>query len=311
MIIFLYGPDSYRSKQKLDEIISHYKESGKSGLNLISVDAKENAFPDFYDTLRVSSMFAEKKLVIIKNVFAGKGFQEELLEEIKNIENLKDVVVVYETEAPDQRLKIFKTLVKTCKCQEFALLEGSALKQWAQKEFERLGQKSNLDAADLLVQYVGNDLWRLAAEIKKLGNFKNGATIKKEDVLLMVKPRLEVDIFKTIDAMAAKNRPQALSLVKKHLDNGEAPLYILSMIAYQYKNLLVVKELAQKGFMYASIVKKSGLHPFVVKKTYFASSQFSLEELKIAYHNIFQMDLDIKTGKIDQEAALELLVSSI
>jgi DNA polymerase-3 subunit delta len=83
------------------------------------------------------------------------------------------------------------------------------------------------------------------------------------------------------------------------------------MIAYQFKNLLIVKELAQKGLMYASIVKKSGLHPFVVKKTYYLCNQFSFEELKKIYHNIFRVDLDIKTGKIEPEMALDLLVAKI
>src|SRR3989344_2090789 len=212
MIIFLYGQDSFRSRQKLEEIVAHYKESGKSGLNLISLDAKDINFSDFYDNFKISSMFAEKKLIILKNVFANKNFQEDFIKEVKSIEELK---------------------------------------------------------------YVGNDLWRLSGEISKLSSFKKDGTVKKDDIELFVKPRIELDIFKTIDALAAKNKKQALALLHKHLDGGEVPLYLLSMIAYQFKNLLIVKELAQKGLMYASIVKKSGLHPFVVKKTYFMCNQFS------------------------------------
>lgn len=311
MIIFLYGPDSFRSKQKLDEIVAHYKASKKSGLNLASLDAAEIEFADFYDHFKTVSMFAEKKLIILKNVFSNKNFQEELVGEMKKIEELQDVVVIYESEAPDARLKLYKALLKTCKCQEFELLAGAGLKKWTMGEFEKLGQKINLDALDLLLNYAGNDLWRLSEEIKKLANFKTGTVIRKDDVELFVKPRIELDIFKTIDALAAKNKTQALALLHKHLDGGEVPLYLLSMIAYQFKNLLIVKELAQEGLMYASIVKRSGLHPFVVKKTYYACNQFSLEELKKIYSRIFQIDSDIKTGRIDSEVALDLLVASI
>src|SRR3989344_3647016 len=307
MIIFLYGQDSYRSKQKLDEIVLHYKDSGKSGLNLISLDAKDVSFSDFYDNFKISSMFAEKKLIILKNVFAGRNFQEDFVQEVKNIESLKDVVLVYENEGPDARLKLFKTLLKSCKCQEFAPLAGASLKKWAQEEFSKLNQKINLDALDLLLNYAGNDLWRLSGEISKLSNFKKEGVVKKDDVELLVKPRIELDIFKTIDALAAKNKPAALALLHKHLDGGEVPLYLFSMIAYQFKNLLIIKELAQKGLMYASIVQKSSLHPFVVKKTYYACNQFSFEELKNIYRRIFQVDLDIKTGKVEAETALDLL----
>lgn len=161
------------------------------------------------------------------------------------------------------------------------------------------------------MQYVGNDLWKLSGEIKKLSNFKSGAVIKKEDVVLLVKPGIENDIFKTIDALAAQDKKTALALLRQHLDNGDAPLYLLSMIAFQFKNLLIVKELASQGLMYNSIVKKSGLHPFVVKKNYYQCSQFSLEKLKEMYRQIFECDLNIKTGKIESETALDLLVAKL
>ena len=311
MIIFLYGADSYRAKQKLDEIVAHYKEAGKSGLNLMAVDAKEIDFSDFYDGFKISPMFAETKLVVVKNTFANKKFQEDFLKELKTLQQLKDVVVIYEGEAPDSRLKLFKTLLKEAKCQEFALLDAKNTKAWSQKELEKSGAKINNDALDLLISYVGNDLWRLANELQKLANFKQAATIQKADVELLVKPNIESDIFKTIDALAEKNKQQALRLLHKHLDGDDNPLYLLSMIAYQFKNLLMVKELSEQGLMYASIVKKSGLHPFVVKKSYFLCRQFSFEELKNIYRAIFKIDSDIKVGKIEAETALDLLVAKI
>ncbi len=311
MIIFLYGEDSYKSKQKLEEIISHYKKSQKSGLNLIYIDANSTDFTDFYNHFKVSPMFSEKKLVILKSMFSDKNFQEDFLEKIDFLQDSKDVIVVYENLAVDQRLKIFKTLIKECKSQEFKLLDYKNTKNWALKEFKNYNQKINLDALDMLLAYVGNDLWQLSNEIKKLANFKNGSTIKKEDVELQVRPSIENDIFKTIDSLAQGEKKQVFSLLQKHLDGGDNPLYLISMIAYQFRNLLLVKELAQNGLMYGSIVKKSGLHPFVVKKSYFLCQQFSLEDLKGIYRKIFQIDSDIKKGKIESETALDLLVQSI
>ncbi len=311
MIIFLYGEDSYQSRQKLNEIISQYKKVRKSALNLIYTDASQTEFADFYNNFKISPMFAEKKLVVVKNLFSNKEFQENFLEEVKNVESFKDVVVVYEHEAVDQRTKLFKVLTKECKSQEFKALDGAKLKMWAQKEFQQHGAKINMDALDLLINYTGNDLWRLSSEIKKLVDFRSGVVIKKDDIALQVKPNIESEIFKTIDAIAQKNKRQALAFLQKHLDAGDSPLYILSMVAFQFKNLLIVKELAQRGLMYASIVKKSGLHPFVVKKTYFMCSQFPFEELKKIYFKIFQADLAIKTGRIEPETALELLIAQI
>ena len=317
MIIFLYGEDSYRSQKKLEEIIAHYKEAHKSGLNLIKLDIGEskNSFEDFYSNLRVNSMFAEKKLIILNNLFqdhppAG-GFQEEFLKEIKNLENLKDIIVVFEKDAVDERNKLFKTLKKEARSQEFNLLRGGPLLAWIDKEFENCKAKIDPMAKNAFLNCTGNNLWLAENEIKKLSNYKKGDVVKKEDVELLIRPKIENDIFKTIDALASKNKKQALFLLHKHLDNGDVPLYLLSMIAYQFRNLLIIKELIEKGNQYGNIAKKSGLHPFVVQKNYYLANQFSSDQLKKIYQKIFLIDLNIKTGKVDAETALDLFVSEI
>ena len=145
MIYFIYGEDSYRAKRKLEEIIFSYKKIHKSGLNLIYIDAQEKSFKDFYSSFKINSMFAEKKLIILKNVFSAQGanalgrpasgagpasgWQEDFLENIKNLEETEDIVVVYENGAPDQRTKFFKALLKHGKCQEFDCLQPAMLKK--------------------------------------------------------------------------------------------------------------------------------------------------------------------------------------
>ena len=322
MIYFIYGEDSYRSKTKLNEIIEGYKKIHKSGLNLIYIDAKQEDFDNFYSSFKITSMFAEKKLVVLKNVFGNGKFQDKFLENIKNIEDLKDIVVIYEDVPADQRTKFFKELKKHAKCQEFGYLQPAMLRKWMVQEFEKNppspkateGQgktRINPDALDLLVSFVGNNLWRMSNEINKLSNYRRGAAIKKEDVELLVKPNIENDIFKTIDALASKDKRQALFLLHKHLENGDNPLYLLSMIAYQFRNLLAIKQMQDMQKPYGSIAKACGLHPFVVQKSYYLCSQFSTEQLKKIYRKIFQADFDIKTGRIEPETALDLLLTEI
>ena len=311
MIYFIYGEDSYRAKRKLEEIISGYKKVHTSGLNLIWIDASEKDFKDFYNNLKITSMFAEKKLIILKNVFSDATFQEDFSENIKNLEDIEDIIIIYEDKAPDQRTKFFKALQKYAKCQEFSYLQPAMIRKWIVYEFERNKTKIDIDAQNLLLNYVGNNLWQMTNEINKLSSYRRGGLIKKEDVELLVKPNIENDIFKTIDALASKDKKLALSLLHKHLDNGDNSLYLLSMIAYQFRNLLVIKELQNAQKPYNLIAKISGLHPFVVQKSYYLCNQFSIEQLKKIYQSIFQADSDIKTGKIEPELALDLLLAEI
>ncbi len=311
MIIFLYGQDSYRSRQKLNEIIEHYEKVHKSGLNLTRSDVKKTKFHDFSDRLKITSMFNEKKLIILKNVFSNLKFQEEFLEEIKNLSKSKDVIVIYEPGSVDRRNKLFKILEKEVKSQEFTSLTGQRLKNWVQNEFEKYQATIDPGALEMLIEYVGDDLWRIISEIKKLVSYRKKERIEKKDIELLVRPKTETDIFKTIDAIAQKNKKQALRLLHKHLEKGDSPLYLLSMISFQFRNLLIIKDFIENHKPYNIILKESGLHPFVVKKTYHQSQQFTFEELKKIFNKIFKVDLDIKTGKIKPELALEILITQI
>ena len=311
MIYFIYGQDSYRAKEKLQEMIDKYKSLHKSGLSLVQINAKEKSFKDLFDNFKIVSMFNEKKLIILKDVFLNQKFGEDFLKEIKIFKDSKDIIVVFEKDEVDQRTKLFKTLIKDAKCQEFSFLDSRGLKIWFREKSEKYKLKIDPIAEATLLSYVGNDLWQLENEIKKLANFKPGKLIKKEDIILQVRPKTENNIFKTINSISEKDKKQALYFLHKHLDNGDNSLYLLSMIAYQFRNLLIIKEMIDKGLPYATIQKKSGLAPFVVSKTYYLCSQFTFLELKKIYQKIFQVDLNIKTGRIDAETALDLLIADI
>ena len=162
-----------------------------------------------------------------------------------------------------------------------------------------------------MVSFVGNDLWQLSNEVKKLVNYKPKDKIELKDVEFLVRPKIETDIFKTIDAIAQKNKKRAITLIHKHLEKGDNPLYLLSMINFQFRNLLIIKDLIEKHKPYPVILKISKLHPFVVKKNWQLANQFTLNDLKKIYQKIFQIDLSIKTGKLKPEIALDLFIMEI
>jgi len=303
MIIFLFGEDSYRSQRKLKEIINHYEKINKSGFNLKVFDLTEKDFQDFKTESSSISIFKEKKFIVLRNTASNKNFKEEFIKSVKKFADSEDIILFYETR-PVLKDKFFESLKKHGKSQEFNLLGGEKLRNWIEEEFENFGAKITALALDGLIEFVGNDLWQMENEIKKLVNLKKGKEIELDDVKLLVKPKIDTDIFKTIDSLAVKNKKQALKLIHKHLEKGDSPAYLLSMINFQFRNLLMVKSDEFNA-------GKLKLHPYVIRKTREQARIFSLAELKKIYQKIFKADLDIKTGKIKPETALDLLISEI
>jgi DNA polymerase-3 subunit delta len=311
MTILLFGPDTYRLRQKLQEIVENYKKIHKSGLNLKFFDGKELSFEGFQDEISSCPMFAEKKLFLVKDVFQNSEFKEKFLKNSKKIGNFPDLILFHEEREIPESDSFLKTLKKTGKIQKFEFLGGRNLINWINKEAERREAEFSSQAIEKLINFVGSDSWRLSNEILKLASYKKGEEIQARDVELLVKPEIENDIFKTIDAIALGNKKKALCLFHKHLENGDSSLYLLSMINFQFRNLLMVRELIEKNQPYYSILKKTQLNPFVVKKSYQQAQRFNLQELKKIYRKIFQADLDIKTGKTEPETALDLFIAEI
>lgn len=320
MIIFLYGEDSYRSRQKINEIIDRYRQKHKTGFNLRRIafnpPAGRGEFDTFKKAVETQSMFDEKKLIIIENILGQKGgFLEEILGYLKRSGIVKDkevVVVFYESNKADKRGALFKFLVgKDISSQEFQVLDQRRLEGWIEKEVARRGGKIDPGATRKIGEDVGGDLWRLSGEIEKMVSFRQECPIRKEDVSLFIKPKINNNIFDTIEALARRDRKSALRLLCRHLDEGENEIYLLTMFIYQFRNLLVVKDLADQGLSYSEIGKRTKLHPFVVKKSFQQIKNFSADALKAIYRRLAELDMEIKTGKIEPRAALEMVVLEI
>jgi len=256
-------------------------------------------------------MFKEKKLAILPNILFDPDFKEKFFQNKNNFLKSDDFILIYQEGEVHKNDPLFKFLRSKTKSQAFEPLAGQKLKNWIKKEFEKCKTRIEPEALEMLCEYIGNDIWRMSNEIKKLVCYKNNKIIKKEDIELQVRSKIETDIFKTIDAISQKNKKIALDLLHKHIEKGDSPLYLLSMINYQFRNLLIVKDLIEKNKPYFFIFKKSGLHPFVLKKSYEQSRKFTFQELKKIYQKIFEVDLDIKTGRIEPETAIDLLIAEI
>lgn len=319
MIIFLYGPDTYRLKKKLREIIEHYEKIHKSGLNLKYIDFQKDSFQDLKEILQSTPMLAEKKLIILQNIFSSSDFVKELLEQAEIFLKSKDIILFQEEKEIKRTHPLFQFLKKHGESQEFKFLEYQQLKNWVKKEFEKEKVRIDLPALHKLIDFLGNDLWQQAQEIKKLTAYKikeKNPVITTEDIELLVRPKIELDIFKTIDFLASRNKKRTLSLIHQHLEKGDPPLYLLSLINFQFRNLLLIKSkeesLPDMRMIHTfHLSRELGLHPYVIKKIIKLTKKFSLEELKKIYKKIFQVDLAIKTGKTDPETALDMFIAEI
>ncbi|MGZ3623441.1 MAG: DNA polymerase III subunit delta, partial [Ktedonobacteraceae bacterium] len=219
------------------------------------------------------------------------------------------VLIVLADEELTSSSPLLKAAEEYGKVIQCTLPKGAAVESWINKRATSLGVKISSDATTILANFIGNQLRLLANELDKLATYVGaGATITVEDVRLLSTQVQEARIFDLTDALAQRNRKQALDILHDLLADGEPPLKLISTITSQVRSLLLVKELADEGLRVSQIVSATGMAPFVAEKALRQIGKFSTAQLEGAYHELLSTDAALKRSRLTPDLALDLLV---
>lgn len=236
------------------------------------------------------------------------GFEKGLAEYLARLPATTTLIALMDDEMPASSplLKAAQEHGKVIQC---TLPKGGALESWINKRAQAIGVKITPEATSLLANFTGNQLRMLANELDKLATYVGErAVIAVEDVRLLSAQAQEARIFDLTDALAQRNRKQALDLLHDLLADGEPPLKLISTITSQVRSLLLVKELANDGLRIQQIVAATGMAPFVAEKALRQVGKFKTPQLEGAYRQLLATDAALKRSRMTPEMALDLLV---
>ncbi len=201
---------------------------------------------------------------------------------------------------------------KVGEVREFAPPRGRDLSRWIVAQAGREECEITPAAADLLASTAGSDPAVLRQEIAKLATYVGPqGRIDERLVTELASSGRIGQIFALVDAVGTRRRARALVELRRLLDAGEHPLYILSMVVRQFRMLLQVKALPAGDRGPETVARVLKLHPYVAEKVADQSTSFGREELEQIYHRLVEADREVKTGRREAEVALELAVVEV
>ena len=331
MIIFLYGDDTYRSREKLKQIKSKFKkELDQNSSSLDILDGEKIDLEKINEIVAAPSLFVKRRMVVIENIFKNKNKDifkalNDYLKKKSKSEGEQDTIIVFWEESGLNKFKtnvFFKFLSKEKIVQEFKILNNTETINWVKKEFKRRNGLIKGQAAVQLASIFSSNLWQLSNEINKLINFKRGeqpglididqiVEIEFKDVENLVRGSADENIFALTDSISAKNRSKALELFENELSAGVTETYLLVMIIRQFKILIQVRAALDSGLSARKIQNELKLHPYVIQKASVQARNFSIDLLKNLYREVVDIDYQLKTGQSDAKTALTLMIAKI
>ena len=321
MVIFIYGEDTFRSRQKLKEFKEKFiREVDPSGNSIVVLNGETANLAKISDAANASSLFSRKRMIVVENVLKNKSklIQDEIAEYFKKQKtDQENIIIFWDVHSGDKlgKSKLFNFLSKPNEksalkkfVQPYPVMSNGEILNWTRKEFVDRGGKISQTALYALTGLFGNDLWIINNEINKLINYKKGEEITEMDVREMVKGKINENIFALTDAIGANNKGRALELIAHEIEAGAAETYLLFMIIRQFKIMLQVRVGMDQNLSPKEIASELKIHPFVVQKSFGQVRNFSSEKLIKIISKLIQVDSDMKSGKQDLLTALDLLM---
>jgi len=321
MIIFLYGKDTFRSKESLRKMIAKFKtDRDPSGYNVIHLDALTEKPRVIMTELHGVPFLAEKRMVIIEHALESK--HAELHEKIQHMLSQEHeipattICVLYEkidTHKAKLQKELLKKLGETKYAQRFDLLTGSELKNWIITYAKERGLELDRISLDYITTHSKGDTWFLHSLIEQLAQYCAHTPCSLDIVKLFLRETGDDNIFNLIDAIVTKKPERVFSMIREQYEKGEDAQYIFAMLIRQFRIMLELKDvLTRSPATPLDVLATSlGLHPFVVKKTIPLLHSYPLDTLKKFYTDLLTLDHDTKTGKGSMPVSIDVLVGKI
>lgn len=274
--------------------------------NVGRVDGSKTSVRELLDEVGVMPFLAEKRLVVCEGV--PKATKEEMVALSTQIHPA--VLLMFVDAKPDKRTAGVKELLNIAEVKEFPPIKGKQLTDWAITYARSKNAVLEPKAADLLLEYIGEDQDMFAQEIDKLSLLHADGSIKYADVEESVVQTDEGVIWKISDLLASGSRPEALQFARKLLTRGGDAYGLWAILLNMLKNLVAVSAAVEAGHTQGKeIADATGVHIFAVRSLQAHAKRAKGSALSPFLSWAACADKDLKTGvyRSTDEAPQELL----
>ena len=195
--------------------------------------------------------------------------------------------------------------------EEMQHLKGRALNDWASKRaVERHGLTPAMAAQ--VVRVSPPELSIIDSELTKLAAYKaSGAKLTSEVVAELLAGGREDEIFRLTDNLLPRPTPQALAIARNLTRGGMQPTSVAYRMARHYALVLEVKARQERGDSLQQVQDDMTDHRFVIQKAFDAAQQASPQRLEDALKLIRDYEWEVKSGQIDAELGLDVLLTRL
>ena len=309
-IVLVNGESILLINEKINNII-------KDNKNVTSFDMNINSIEDILLEAGYFSMFGEEKFIIVRNAnFFGSGKINEkelelLINYLENPNPLTSLIFIC-NEKIDMRKKITKLIKEKFEVILLPNLKFYEIENKIEKYFQEHQYRIDKERVKYIVANSLNNYDLVMGEVQKIILYYNKPCyVKKEDVEKIVSRSINTNNFLFVDALVEGNLEQSLNLLQDLKIMKVEPTILLTLVARDIRIMLNIKKLLEQNKREYEILNELKLMDWQLEKYLKKAFSYKIKELEEWLVKLEELDLKIKSGKLDKYYALELLILDI
>lgn len=305
-VYLLTGTEDYLKKQFRDRLIHAVVADGDE-MNYSYFEGKQQDSSQIIQIADTMPFFADKRIVVAENSQFFKAADDGIVDFVNNIPDT--TILVFVENEVDKRNRLYKAVKEKGYICELNEQTDADITRWVLSMLKKENKLITESTMQLFLTKTGSSMDNISRELEKLICYTMGRDeITAKDVNEVCVTQTANRIFDMITAISQKNQDRALALYYDLLALKEPPMRILFLIARNFNQLLIVKELAQNGNSSSAIASKMGIQGFLVGKLLNQAKAFKTSTLRRAIEECTSLEERVKTGKLEDRLAVEMLI---
>ncbi len=332
MLYVFHGEDRFRAHESLRDLRGQLDHDGNLAHNTVRFDEQEvRALTPaaLRSACHTASFFQDTRLVIVEGLLkklSGGGRRrgrrpraapeggapaseaDEFMDVLASLPESTTVVLLDDSAAG--MLDAFPEGTAIRAFPKFKRIDE--IRGWAAERAKAAGANFAPGAFERLLTLIdGAHTGEMAGEIDKLVTYAANRPITIEDLDELVAGARNYMPWDLTDAVIDGRADKALGVLRGMDAKDQPPQLLTYMLVRQYRQLLLAQSLLREGMSATQIGAQMGLKDYPLKKTIEQASRYPADALESAYRRLLESDVAVKTGVLDADAALEVLVVTL
>lgn len=279
-IYFLMGEEPYRIDMLSDYLENNLLAEEEKGFNQMVLYGRDVTIDEIVSNAKRFPMMAERQVIIVKEAQDLSRTIENLSDYAKQPTPTTVLVVCYKYKTLDKRKSLSKLIAKNGELFQSDKLYENKVADWIRKTLSKSKYNIEPKAAQMLVEFLGNDLSKIKNELDKLMLIiPSGATITPNHIEENIGISKDFNVFELRKAVGERQIAKANQIINYFAQNPKSHPIVMTVTLLNSYFVQLLQYHGLKDKSKGNVAKALRINPYFVGDYIVASRNYPMRKV--------------------------------